>query len=236
MITLLHPSRGRAEKAKATFDRWMEKSSGLIDIEHVLSIDINDPQNDNYHYVFGKSGYSKVISSNNNNLVEATNEGAKAAKGDIIVLLSDDFDCPQKWDEHIEYIFSRNKCCVLKTFDGVQDWIVTLPIMDREYYEKYGYFYYPEYSHMFCDTDMTHKAELEGSLIVRNNLVFTHQHYTTGAAKKDAINVKADDTWEQGMYVYLQRVKNKFGLENVNVYNLRPAAKNHLTWLKQKIS
>jgi hypothetical protein len=233
MITLLHPSRGRAVKAKETYDNWMKKSSGIIPIEHVLSIDVDDDQNQLYIQLF--NGDTKIISDHHKNLVDATNNGAWVATGDIIVLLSDDFDCPQDWDKDISLAFVGRKGYVLKTFDGTQGWIVTLPIMDRTYYEQQGYFYHPDYKHMFCDTDMTHKAELEGRLILRNDLIFPHNHYSTGAMKKDAVSEKADLTWDQGQAFYLKRVSESFGLQNVDVLNLCDAAKPHINWLKQRM-
>lgn len=213
-ISLLHPSRGRAEIAHRVFELWMQNSSGQTEIEHVLSIDLSDEQIRMYAVLFQDS---KIIESNNSNLVEAANNGAKICNGDLIVLISDDFDCPKNWDLFLLDAVKDKKDFVLKTFDGIQKWIVTLPIMDRIYYENQGYIYYPKYQHMFCDTDMTHKASLDGKLIIRNDLVFTHNHYSVGKSEKDCVNTKADLTWSQGEKVYLERVKNNFGIKKEEI-------------------
>lgn len=232
-ITLLHPSRGRAEKAYRTYNKWINFSSNLIELEHILSIDTDDIALNKYVALFTNS---KVITSPNTCLVEATNNGVTRATGDIIVLLSDDFDCFRDWDILITDAFKNQTCKVLKTFDGVQQWIVTLPIMDKAYYEMQGYFYYPKYRHMFCDTDMTHKAELEGNLIVRNDLLFTHEHYSTVIVAKDTTNEKADSTWQQGENVYLERVKTNFEITYpIDVLNLCSEAKHHINWLKARL-
>jgi glycosyltransferase involved in cell wall biosynthesis len=235
IISLLHPSRGRAHKAKETFDRWMQKSSGTTTIEHVISVDADD-EPEKYYQLFKKTSLINV--GRNRNLVDATNRGAVSTSGDIIVLLSDDFDCPRGWDLLIIAAFKQYKDygIVLKTYDGTHGWIVTLPIMNRAYYQLQGYFYYPEYEHMFCDTDMTHKAELEGRLIVRNDLEFHHLHYSTGSAEKDKTNEKADATWAQGRKTYLKRVHNKFGLRDVEILNLSSDATPHINWIKDNIS
>lgn len=213
-ISLLHPSRGRAEIAFKTYRNWIDKSSGEIEIEYLLSLD-SDDNYDLYKENFGIDFHS--IIAKNSNLVEASNSVADSCTGDLIVLISDDFDCPENWDLFLCDIYLHNKDFVLKTFDGIQDWIVTLPIMDRIYYEKQGYIYYSEYQHMFCDTDMTHKAHLEGKLIVRNDLVFTHNHYSVGKSEKDCVNTKADLTWNQGEKVYLERVRNNFGIKKEEI-------------------
>ena len=210
-ISLIHPSRGRAEKAFETYDKWMQKSSKKTIINYVLSIDTNDADCEKYKELFWLCP-SYIVNYPNNNLVEAANRAAITCYGDFLILISDDFDCPENWYLLLLDAVKDKQDFVLKTFDGIQDWIVTLPIMDRIYYEKQGYIYYPEYQHMFCDTDMTHKASLEGKLIVRNDLVFTHNHYSIGKSEKDCINTKADLTWQQGEKVYLERVKNNFGL------------------------
>lgn len=189
-----------------------------------------------YYHLFKKTSLINI--GKNKNLVQAANRGVESTSGDIIVLLSDDFDCPDGWDLLLVSAFKKYKdyACVLKTYDGTHGWIVTLPIMNREYYKLQGYFYYPEYQHMFCDTDMTHKAELEGRLIVRNDLIFPHQHYSTGASEKDKVSEKADATWNQGREVYFKRVENKFELRDVDILNLSSEATPHINWIKSNIS
>ena len=230
-ISLLHPSRGRAEKSLKTYRTWIDKSSGGTEIEYLLSLDSDDDY-DLYKHIFGFDFYS--IIAKNKNLVDATNNGAKICTGDLLILISDDFDCPENWDLLLLDAVKDKKDFVLKTYDGIQDWIVTLPIMDRIYYEKQGYIYHPEYQHMFCDTDMTHKASLEGKLIIRNDLVFTHNHYSIGKSEKDCVNTKADLTWNQGEKVYLERVKNNFGIkkEEIKPFELPLEMKK---WINSKI-
>jgi hypothetical protein len=102
--------------------------------------------------------------------------------------------------------------------------------MDRTYYNRFGYIYYPEYRHMFCDTEMSHVGALLGRTIT-SNIVFPHRHYTTGAMKRDAVNVRNDSTWTQGEQLYIERVKTNFGIENPCAIDL-PA--DHLNWLRKK--
>ncbi len=242
-ISLIHPSRSRPAQALTTFEKWMSKASGLHKIDHILSIDLSDPDHDKYKNQEYPYGITRIIGASNQNAVMATNRGAEHSKGDILIMLSDDFDCPQDWDKEIceayriawEREFPQQGF-ILKTFDGLQKWIVTLAIMDRAYYGMQGYFYFPEYQHLFCDTELTHKADLEGRLIMRNDLVFPHNHYSKqGGNKKDAVNAKADATWNQGEAVYLKRVREKFGLNVPDVYAVNSEAKTHIQWLKNKM-
>ena len=232
-ISLIHPSRGRADKAYKTFMHWLICSSMETDFEHILSLDEDDPELNRYKILFTKS---KIIINKNRNLVEAANKAGEACSGDIIVLISDDMLCPDNWDNILKEFHKENKYYLLKTFDGVQKWIVTLPIMDRMFYENNGYIYHPDYQHMFCDTDLTHKADLENCLYMRNDIEFTHAHYPTGKVRKDSINDKADATWNNGEETYLNRCAEKFGLNrNTNLFDLKSEALPHINWLNHKL-
>ena len=231
-ISLIHPSRNRPDQASETAKQWLSNMFSVLNLaDYTLSIDSTDSKLKDYKENFIE-GFNVII-SDNNNVVEAANNGAKNCKGDILVLVSDDFECYPDWDIDLINHFTEHKNNVLKTNDGLQGWIVTLPIMDREYYESCGYIYYPEYKHMFCDTEMTHKAELEGKLHKRMDLLFKHNHYTQGETKKDEVNDKANATWEHGEKIYLERVKNCFGIPNVD--NLDISDAQSILWLRKKL-
>lgn len=234
-ISIIHPSRNRPYQAEKTFIHWVKNMSSITNLaDYTISVDLDDIHLQTYKEKF-MSVLDGIIlvGSNNTCVVEAANVGAKQAKGDILVLVSDDFECQPDWDLKLIEHYSEHKNNVLKTNDTLQDWIVTLPIMDREYYESCGYLYHPDYKHMFCDTDMTHKAELEGKLKKRMDIIFKHCHYTQGETPKDQVNVKADSTWNQGEKAYLNRVMSGFGIPGVDVLNISNQA--HINWLIQKL-
>jgi glycosyltransferase involved in cell wall biosynthesis len=231
-ISIIHPSRNRPEQAAETAKHWLSNMFSVLNLaDYTLSIDLDDV-NLNEYQIYFIDGFNTVIYPNKN-VVDAANNGARNCKGDILVLVSDDFECYPDWDIDLINHFTEHKNNVLKTNDGLQGWIVTLPIMDREYYEANGYIYYPEYKHMFCDTEMTHKAELEGKLFKRMDLLFKHNHYTQGETPKDEVNDKANATWEHGEKIYLERVKNCFGIHNVNYLDISDA--EAILWIRRKL-
>jgi glycosyltransferase involved in cell wall biosynthesis len=239
MISVIHPTRSRPDKSFHTTGKWLKKAG--VPCELIVSVDSSDPELDRYRQYYEQSGVYhdhpvKLIVSDNSNAVQATNEGAKVSLGDILIVISDDFECFEGWGKAIIDAMADRKNVVLKTYDGVQNWIVTLPIMDREYYETRRYVYYPPFFHMFCDTELTHHAELEGKLIMRNDIVFKHSHYSTGETPKDELNERNDKTWNQGMAVYLYRVRERFGLpEGTDVLNLCYEATPHKQWLRKAL-
>lgn len=232
-ISLIHPSRGRSKKAKFAHDYWLLQAHGEVEIEYILSLDTDDPDGDKYLEWVQGSANLKICSNPNKNLVQAANAGAKIATGDILILVSDDFRCPTSWDAILLANVEDKKDWIMKTQDGVQAWIITLPIMDREYYNRFGYIYNPDYSHLYCDTEMTHVADLLGRKIICP-AVFPHDHYSVTGSAKDAISEKADSTWAQGEQTYLQNVKNKFGLGDIDVFKLPPEGKPTIDWIKNK--
>jgi len=155
----------------------------------------------------------------NKSAIEAINNAAKHATGEILIVVSDDFDCGEYgWDERLLSELSGKSDFVLKTRDGIQPTLVTLPVVDRVWYERYGYIYHPGYKHLYADTDLTAVAHMTGRLIY-SNLEFPHLHHTTGKTQKDEINERNDLTQEQGRLLFESRLVEGFGIADpVNSY------------------
>lgn len=236
-LSILHASRQRPDQALQAIVHWLSNIEYPQSWEYILSVDSSDPELSAYQDLGLRPEHNQfIVVNDNHNLVEAANQAARVATGDILILISDDFLCTKGWNKMIVDAMA-GKSGVLKTFDGIQRWIVTLPVMTRDYYDEQCHFYFPHYDHMFCDTDMTHLADVQKKLIIRNDIVFRHNHYSIGGNKKDEVNVKADGTWRNGEETYITRCRNKFGLQGVNIYDLSPEATKagHVNWLKKKL-
>jgi hypothetical protein len=219
-ISLIHPSRSRPEKAKETYEYWMSKSSGFNEIEHILSLDFNDPRETEYE-VFGP--YSRITIDHNNSVVEATNQAAKIATGDILIYLSDDFKCPDNWDEKIRSLFAfatmqpKNMPALLKVDDCLQQFnvcVLTIPIMNRELYEKLGYFWHPAYKSMFVDEDLFWTCTNNNWMMYAPELQFPHEHCSIGKAERDETYIRSEANWNQGKEVFEKRRLEGFPLCN----------------------
>lgn len=224
LISIIHPSRNRPEKSWKTINKWLANAG--CDIELIVSIDRTDPQIGEYLKL-----YPGCEVNENRSAVDAINNGAKIAKGDILIVVSDDTDCPVNWGQKIIQATQGKRDWILKVNDGIQRWIITMPVMDRAYYNRFGYIYYPDYLHMFCDCELAHVADLLGRTIKREDLHFPHLHYSVTRQKKDDVTIKADLTWEQGKKLYLKRMKESFGLQNVDVMAISDLS--HQRWLKK---
>lgn len=213
-ISLIHPSRNRAEKARKTLDYWMSKASNTIEIEHILSIDLDDSQIEDYKRLFKES---TILISNNTCVVEATNIAAKKSTGDILIYFSDDFKCPDNWDLRLNIAFGldMDSPTLLKVDDCLQKFhveVLTIPIMNRALYEKLGYFWHPEYRSMFVDEDLFHTCFNNYWMKCDLNLKFPHEHPCNGLAENDETYKKSAANWDQGKAVFSRRKLEGFPL------------------------
>lgn len=213
-ISVIHPSRNRAALAANTIAKW--KSQANEAIEYILVIDNNDEQIDKYHEISKLHGI-EIIVGQHESAIEAINNGAKSARGDLFVIVSDDFDCFPNWDLYLKSNLNGRKDFIVKTSDGygTHNWIITLPILDKFYYSRFGYIYHPDYQHLWCDTEMTAVAMMLDKIInlESSNHIFKHHHHTIGGIPKDSISEKNDATWKQGEDVFHRRHQNNFDLK-----------------------
>lgn len=212
-ISILHPSRGRAEMAHDTRNKWMDRADG--EIEYLLSLDWDDPKLSQYE--------GNQISNNNVSSVQAINKGARHLTGDIIIVVSDDInDPPFHWDTDLLKLIEGKSDFVLKTIDGIQGFIIVLPIMDRVYYSRTGYIYHPSYAHLWSDGEMSCVGWMLGRYISAE-INFKHNHYTaTKGTKKDVLNVRNDSTWKSGKKIFYDRARKNFDLPDHVIVNPFP--------------
>lgn len=234
MISLIHPSKSRPDRAYAAYEEWLSKAQNPNDIQYILCLDNSDAACLKAYFQRFAGTKAVILTKNNRSAIDAVNEGARHCAGDILVVMSDDFSCPQNWDSQIKNLTEGREDWILKTDDGIQDWIITLPIMDRSYYNRFGYIYYPGYLHMFSDTEMSHVADLLGCKLDGMSIKFKHNHYSTGASKKDRVSEVADATWAQGERLYLSRIKTNFGLNDTDIVGKLKPHPGHRDWLKSK--
>lgn len=206
-FSLIHPSRGRHLMAMKNRDNWLAKADHPELIEHIFSIDESDQF---------KAGYSvrpdrpqdKLVLAHNDCVVMATNMGAKKAKAEILIYLSDDFDCPIGWDTALLAIKGSYdghfRPFAIEVSDAYQinRNLLTIPIISRAMYKWEGYFFHPSFKSMFCDNWIYERAKREYELIDAYHLTFEHKHYSRGFYKRDTTNQMSESNWNQGKITF----------------------------------
>ena len=178
-FSLNHPSRGRPALAEAALREWRAKSSGDHSVEHVLSVDADDPELVAYGQIAARHG-SVLSVAPNRSMVEATNRGAALATGEVIVSISDDFGCCEGWDRALAALVDPKDAVAVLVDDGLGARILTLPILTREMYRRIGFIYHPGYPSIFADDDLTQVVRRRGRLVEALHLRFEHRHPTAG--------------------------------------------------------
>lgn len=213
-ISIIYPSRNRYDQCKNTLEDWFFKTNLAYGIQWIISVDEDDPQVERYKSMAllgPRMSVVTILVNKNKSVVEAINNAAKITIGNIFLVMSDDFSCEPRWDIKLRDELEGKSDFCIKTDDGLQPTLITMPIMDRIYYERYGYVYHPEYWHMFADQELTAVAKMTGKFI-NVPLKFEHLHYSTGKSQKDVVNIRNDQTWRQGEKVFNEHLKTNFGI------------------------
>lgn len=187
----------------------MQKATYPENIQYILCLSTKDDTSA-YLRAFDKVNVT-IIFYNDNGLVKQVNEAALHATGDLLIAVSDDFGCPDNWDALLEAKLHDKTDYIVKTEDGLQPFIMTLPMMDRTYYERFNYIYHPSYNHMYGDQELADVGQMLGRTI-ELDLMFPHRHYSTGKMKRDATNVRNDSFYKQDEITYRQRRNASFNL------------------------
>lgn len=217
-ITLGAASRNRPDRMSSVINNWISQSADKERIEIIISIDEDDPTLDSYKSIIEKDSNNleidiKLLINQNTNTVQAINRIKDASTGDIIIIFSDDTDCFLEWDNAVDEIYSKMPgSYIIKTNDGVNKDLITMPIFTKSYLSNKQWIYYPGYNHMFCDTELTCIAYMEDKVIDANHLEFTHLHYTQGYSEKDYIDIKNQNTFYDGFNIFRKRISKNFHL------------------------
>lgn len=206
-FSIIHASRSRPKKSFEAMTRWVNRAAS-DDFELIVSLDNDDPMLGKYQDVYSglKFPYTFQIADNKSS-VEAINRGARIAQGNILIVVADDQDCPTNWLPKLQRMCLGQSDFVLKVKDGFQNRIITMPIMDRAYYNRDKHIYNPKFSHLFCDTWFTDLAYKRGRVISKN-ITFKHNQYSIIGTQPDEIYKKNNATYESGKKTYLELKKN----------------------------
>ncbi len=212
-ISLVHPTRQRIERAEGAVAEWAAMRSGDHEIEHILSVDTDDPQVEAYRALAARL-HLRIVVHPNRTMIQAANTGAQHATGELLVVVSDDFGCPEQWDRTLAAIVQGRPLAAVQVGDAISSRIMTLPVLTRDYYRQLGYVYYPGYRSMFADDDLTAVAERDGVWIDARHVVFPHRHYSVKLSGEDATYSRQNslDAWWFGWSLFQQRRISQFGV------------------------
>ena len=212
-FSLVHPT-ARPSEWWQTRDKWIAMASGDADFEYVVCADWKD-----FGTITPKDAeparlvwnYGKPCS------VDATNVAAQCATGKVLVVISDDIYPCQDWDLRLAEIpeLWSDKPCVLRVSTGGtadQRGLLTVQVLNRARYEQVGYLFHPGYVSMHSDDEFSIRAELDGVVVNRPDILFRHEHWSTGERPMDPVYERqnAPRRYQYGAALLKWRQENGF--------------------------
>lgn len=212
-ITILHATRGRPEQALATRQLWHERASAGAKFEYIFAVDQDDATAPKLLAELSEMRATDgvVTCEPGGGIVKAINAAAAKATGRILIMAADDCEPPPGWDQLIRAALAGQLHAprLLWTSDGYTDQpVITHPIMTRALYEANGgWFFCPEYPHLFCDTELTQRAIAAHQVIDARHIVLKHQHPMFTKAAPDALHLarNSKEAWSTGAAIFQKR-------------------------------
>jgi glycosyltransferase involved in cell wall biosynthesis len=203
-ITLLHATRGRAQKAWECREKWMGAAVNPHLIEYIMAVDSDDEASMSLAKQF------KHVVVEPGSCVRAWNAAARMADGQILVQLSDDWMPPAGWDRAILDAFDGVVGpAVLAVSDGARtDSLLCMAILNRARLQAQGKLFFEGYESVFSDNEFSHRAWADGVVIDRRtDLVFEHTHPFFGKGQMDSTyqNTNAPERYERGRALFIER-------------------------------
>jgi hypothetical protein len=199
-------SRSRPTKFFACLDN-IRSLAKHDDYEILCSFDLDDNSMSNPEVRDRLKLYPKVKPywGTSENKVHAINRDMEfSGDWDVLIVTADDFWFEvDGFDLEILKAAQENPDCLLHFPDGhANERLITMPIMDRAYFDRTGYIYYPGYRSVCPDNEQMEVSKILGRHRFFNKRLFTHRHPANGKQygpadellkkTEDPINYKID--------------------------------------------
>ena len=155
-----YPTRGRPDWFQRTLATYYERLSGKHDVSFLVTCDDDDMRMNTTPMRQWLNGQKHLdyLYGPHRSKVQACNAGMPDGPWDIVILVSDDM-VPTK--DGFDDLIAQDMQKHFPALDGVlkypdnyrpkEDAVVTFTVMGRQFYERYGWLYYPSYLGQWCD-------------------------------------------------------------------------------------
>lgn len=195
-VLLKFPSRSRPDK----FFQIVESVYEFIEHDNwevLATFDLDDPTTTNPIFKDRVKSYSKIRAywGTSEGKVSAINRDLSfAGNFDILVLLSDDMHPMKGFGPEIISAFSNGFSGLAHFPDGVVDRrLCTFSVMDKKYFDLFGWIYDPIYKSVYCDNAQHELAVLLGRYKYIPIEIVKHLHPAYGMAASDELYIRNED-------------------------------------------
>ena len=217
-ILVKFPSRGRPEKLKTAFLKYVEMATNPSKISFLISLDEDDQTLTKTMQIVLKKLFPRVtitVGPPCGKIGAVNRDMDNAGDYDILLLASDDMiPVVHGYDEQIRTNMQKHypdTDGVLFFNDGYRgNNLNTLCILGKKYYERFGYIYHPSYKSEYCDNEFMEVAASLGKQTYFPEVIIKHEHPLWTQNTKDKTYQENDKYVNQDRDNYLQRKMNGF--------------------------
>lgn len=207
-ISLVH-STARPDKWYDTCKKWFDCCDNPNDVEYCLCY---EPSKGNYFRAAPWKNLNVAPNEGRACLVDGWNTAASLSTGTLLVGIADDlFPTGPHWDTKLldvvpETVQQEEAFIWPSTSSESDAYIGIHPILTRRYYERFGYWFYPEYWAVFCDNENWDIAQRDGVVYdIRRTLTFDHRHTTNNKRTGDDVDTNTLSRWAKDEALYKER-------------------------------
>ena len=212
MISLLHGTT-RPERWHEICQAWYDTCDYPKNVEYVLVYD-KFPYDFNIDMPFE----NKTILANYGRacVVDAYNKAADSSMGEFLFYIADDFWPRPHWDTILDGLLTKSPMsneAVYWVGTGEGANAINHPLFTRAYFNRYGYYLWPEYLDLFSDTEFDSVARRDGVIVdIRDRIHFDHRQAGLATAKyaHDEVNLTMLSRWHIQEELYLRRKAANF--------------------------
>jgi hypothetical protein len=219
-ILFKFPTRSRPDKFRNQFDKYYSMLSGSLNVAFVVSMDTDDstmnnddmkwwlsPANGGRKNIFYHYGNSKTK-------VQAVNADMQHYNSwKILVLLSDDMSPQINGYDKIIYDDMMKSYSdldgALHYNDGrVGNRLITLSIMGKKMYDRFGYIYNPSYTSLYCDNEWHEVVYSMNKAVYIDRVIIKHDW--TDYTGKDPLHIRNESFYGSDGLVFQKRKRLGF--------------------------
>jgi len=206
-ILFHYPTRDRRDWFKKTLAKYYEMMSDACDFEFVVTLNKDDASmnNESMRKFLNDQSNLAYLYGDHKTKIEACNADVEyIRKWDVLVLVSADMiPVVKDFDKIIVELMTKHfpdTDGALHFDDGKfgKDKTITLSIVGRKMYERFGYVYHPSYKSFYCDNEFTDEVYALGLCHYDPRVIIRHE-WCGGPKSKDALyrrnsGMKGDET------------------------------------------
>ena len=121
------------------------------------------------------------------------------------------------WDEiirgEIKHYFPQGDAYLHFREKDTRELLNVMEIMDRRFYERFGFVYHPSYKSLWCDNEKTELAKMLGAYRYINFEIFVHENPAYGYQPRDEMFDAQQNLWGVDEENYNKRKAINFEIE-----------------------